>query len=62
MCSSDLALPELEIIAKQEELLVIFPDKWLADHALTFADLQKEIKLLRTASYQLTIRQSNDTD
>jgi len=56
------ALPELEIIAKQEELLVIFPDNWLADHALTFADLQKEIKLLKTASYQLTIRQGNDTD
>jgi len=58
---SDYALPELEISADEQALEIIFPGGWLAEHALTLADLEKEMKQLKATGYQLKARDATAT-
>lgn len=49
------AIPEIKFLAEKNKLTMIFPQDWLAQRALTFADLQKEMKMLKAVGYQLEI-------
>ena len=55
------SMPDLRVTAKEQELHVIFPDNWLGSHPLTYADLNKETKLLKASNYQLKILQASET-
>jgi len=56
---SDRALPDIKISAHEQTLEIVFPDDWLAGHALTCADLKKEIKQIKSTGYQLNARDAN---
>ncbi len=58
---SDDALPEIEISVNARTLEIVFPDGWLGEHALTLADIEKEIKQLKATGYQLKARDANAT-
>lgn len=49
------AMPEIKLITEQDKLVIIFPQDWLAQHALTFADLNKETKTLKALDYRLQV-------
>jgi len=55
------ALPELEISVDKQTLNIVFPGDWFAEHALTFADLNKETRQLKKIGYQLHIRDASET-
>lgn len=54
-------LPRIDAEAQGSRLRLRFPGRWLADHALTRADLEEEVQLLRAAGFQLDFDELDDT-
>ncbi|MBX3694271.1 MAG: exopolyphosphatase [Steroidobacteraceae bacterium] len=52
---SDAPLPAIQLEAGGRTLTVRFPARWLRDHALTVADLQREIGYLRGIGVRLRV-------
>jgi exopolyphosphatase/guanosine-5'-triphosphate,3'-diphosphate pyrophosphatase len=52
---SEVALPEIELIARGYTLELKFPGGWLKDHPLTTADLQQEIDHLKPHGFRLRV-------
>ncbi len=47
------ALPKIKVKARKEQLLLRFPEGWLAQHPLTVSDLEQEAAYLEAAGIQL---------
>ena len=52
---SATALPPIAISATSKSLELLFPARWLRDHPLTSADLQREVEYLRAAGLRLRV-------
>ena len=52
---SEVALPEIELMARGHTLELKFPARWLKDHPLTTADLQQEIDHLKPHAFRLRV-------
>jgi exopolyphosphatase/guanosine-5'-triphosphate,3'-diphosphate pyrophosphatase len=52
---SPVAMPTLELMAKNGSLEMRFPPGWLDDHPLTVADLQSEIEHLKGFGFKLRV-------
>ena len=50
------SLPKFKLSAKNHELNLIFPDRWLLDHPLTQADLESEAEYLRDIGFKLIFK------
>ncbi len=51
---SPRALPELELLAADNGLRLVFPQGWLQEHPLTGADLEQEQAYLKAAGFELS--------
>jgi len=49
------ALPSIELDATPRTLVARFPTRWLKDHPLTVADLQREVDYLKAHNFRLRI-------
>lgn len=52
---SDYPLPRIETTAERNDLVMRFPEGWLAEHPLTRADLEDEASILKSAGFSLTV-------
>jgi len=50
------SLPKLKLTAKNHDLKLSFPERWLHDHPLTQADLESEADYLREIGFKLTFK------
>jgi exopolyphosphatase/guanosine-5'-triphosphate,3'-diphosphate pyrophosphatase len=57
---SPLALPKIELTARNRTLEMRFPAKWLKEHPLTVADLQQEIDYLSAHNIRLRVFSGNE--
>jgi exopolyphosphatase/guanosine-5'-triphosphate,3'-diphosphate pyrophosphatase len=48
-------LPSIDLTATPRTLVARFPARWLKDHPLTIADLQREAEYLKDAGLRLKI-------
>ena len=47
-------VPDINIVIKNKNILLQFPDNWLDEHSMTLADLIKEINHLEQAGFKLS--------
>ena len=52
---SPVALPRIRLTAQARSLKLEFPARWLGDHPLTSADLQRETEYLRAVDFRLRV-------
>lgn len=52
---ADIVLPELVVSVRKDKLELQFPAGWFDDHALTLADLENEVELLKPAGIELIL-------
>jgi len=57
---SPVALPKIELTARNRTLEMRFPAKWLKEHPLTVADLQLEIDYLKAQNLRLRVFSGNE--
>jgi exopolyphosphatase/guanosine-5'-triphosphate,3'-diphosphate pyrophosphatase len=57
---SAVALPRIELTARNRTLEMRFPAKWLREHPLTVADLQQEIDYLSAQNVRLRVFSGNE--
>lgn len=51
---SDQPIPDINITASDKNINLSFPEGWLDDNSMTFADLTKEVDYLENAGYKLS--------